>query len=130
MNERADYLTGLRPGEVIALTEIAPELAQRAELHSVLDPFGQYREPEGVRERHDRADNRRVLGVGAEARDERTVDLQSVHRENLEIPERRLTSSEVVDADPHTVPGERPEHVDGMVGVMHEIALVDLEHEL
>ena len=101
MDERAHDLTGLRPGEVVTLAEVAAERAQRVELHVVLDALRRHREVEGVTEAHDRGDDRRVLLAFAEPCDQRTVDLQGVHRQDVQVRERRLAGSEVVDADPH-----------------------------
>src|SRR3984893_497203 len=101
VHERADDLTRLGPGEVIALAEVATELAQRLELPAGLDAFGRHREAERVREGDDGLDDRRVLGVLAEAVNERLVDFQDVDGKQLEVAERRLARAEVVDADVH-----------------------------
>src|SRR5439155_1753172 len=49
-----------------------------------------------LRERHDALDDRRLRTPARQARDERLVDLQRVHREPMEITERRESGAEVV----------------------------------
>ena len=56
-------------------------------------------EAERLRERDDRAGDRRALVVLAEGGDEAAVDLQHVEREAVQVGERRVAGAEVVERE-------------------------------
>ena len=64
-----------------------------------LDALGQGGEAEAVGHGDDRPDDDRVVVAGAEAVDERPVDLEHVERQALEPRQRREAGAEVVDGD-------------------------------
>src|SRR5215212_1425527 len=78
---------GLR--EEITLGEVALHVAQLRQLLGGLHPFGDRLQAKGVRQldhrRHDLPVLRRVVYILPEPGDERTVDLQEVDREALEV---------------------------------------------
>ena len=94
-----DQLGGARAAEQVALATVAADLAQARQLQRGLDALGDHRQAEGVAELDDGLDDRRVLGVDAQAVDERAVDLDRLDREPLQVGERRVAGAEVVDGE-------------------------------
>ena len=80
----------------------ATQLDQPPLLIGVLDALGDHVHAQARPEVDDRADDRRLAAVADDLRDEGAVDLQHVHREPGQVPERRVAGAEVVDgeADP------------------------------
>jgi len=64
-----------------------------------LDQVGHDLEPQAVSEGDGRADDRRVVGIVDHPEHERHVDLDLVDRKLLQVRERRVAGSEVVDRD-------------------------------
>src|SRR5690606_15029316 len=95
-----DLLGRERAREVVALTECAAQLEQSRPLRLGFDAFGHDVHVEGAAEAEDGASEGGVvapLRANAQLVDERLVDLQHVHRETLEVAERRKAGPEVVD---------------------------------
>src|SRR3990172_6063643 len=84
-----------RAGEVVPLPQLAPQLAQNVHLRLALDSLCDRRHAQALAEPDDRADDLRVLLGIAEHVHERTVDLEDVDREPVEVAERRETGAEV-----------------------------------
>ena len=78
---------------------MAAELAQALELDLALDALGDDLQAERAGDLDDGGDDRRVLVLGADAVDERAVDLDDVEREALQARQRRVAGAEVVDED-------------------------------
>src|SRR5688500_4654137 len=74
-----------RTAEQVALTAVAAPRPQARQLQRGLQAFGHHGDPERVPEVDDGLDDRRVLGVEAEAGDEAAVDLDRLDREALEV---------------------------------------------
>jgi len=111
----------LEPGQVVAiprlevvrrecscpketLRRLAPERHEGRSLLGGLDAFGARAETEGSGKTDDRVHDGRVVGIVAspEPGDERLVDLYRVHRQPLQVFERRVAGPEVVDGDRDT----------------------------
>ena len=60
-------------------------------------------------------------------RDEAAVDLDLLHRQPLQVGQRRVAGAEVVDREPHPELAQVVQHGDGPVGVGHDRALGDLQ---
>ena len=78
---------------------VAAHLAEARQLQRRLQALGDDGDAERVAEVDDGLDDRRVLGVEAEAGDEPTVDLDRLDREPLEVRERGVAGAEVVDRE-------------------------------
>ncbi len=79
--------------------------------------------------RNDRLDDCRVFRIVANALDERTVDLEDIERQALQIGQRGITSPEVVDRQLNAELPELPERFDGEFDVTHDDAFGDLQLE-
>src|SRR5574341_1852808 len=115
------------PPEEVALGPITVPLAENVKLLLALHPFGYHLEPQRARDRHHRGRDGGIGGVGVDVAHEGLVDLQRVDGECLEIAERRVTGTEVVDGDPHPQSLELAQYLDGVLGVLHGQALGDLQ---
>jgi len=73
------------PGEVVALAELAAELAQGGQLFGCLDAFGDRLQTERLTEGQDPPGEGGVLGALGHAGDEGAVDLEDVDREALQV---------------------------------------------
>ncbi len=78
----AKRVGGKRPGDDIALGDIAAEIAQQLELGRGLDSLGGDLQAEPVRHRDDAFDDHRAVARGRHVIDEESV--------NLELGERQL----------------------------------------
>src|SRR3954451_12717312 len=91
-----------RASEVPALAEVRAHRPQLVGLLLGLDALGDDVHPERAGEHDHRADDRRVLAVAADVRDEGAVDLQQVDLRHLaQVPQRREADPEVVDREAH-----------------------------
>jgi hypothetical protein len=77
-----------RGREIEALAQATAQLADAHELLLALDPFRKHVHAQGLFELDDRPHQDRNLAPTAQGGDERTVDLQDVDREPLEVAER------------------------------------------
>src|SRR6185369_4800410 len=98
--------------EEVALAELAAKRAQRSQLVDSLDPFRDDLQSECLGELDDRPDEHRAFAVCPEAVDERSIDLEDVDGEAIEIAQRRVASAEVVDGEPDAVRSQLAEGVD------------------
>ncbi len=87
-DERRYLFGGHRPGEVEALTDRAAVRLQELELPCGLDAFGKWRHVKPSRELDHRPHHAREPGITMHVADERSVDLQDVHRQVLQPGER------------------------------------------
>ncbi|OIQ83611.1 hypothetical protein GALL_345990 [mine drainage metagenome] len=71
--------------EQIALSEVATHLSQQPELIAGLYSFSHRLDPDAVRQRNGRGDNRGVGDIGSEACHKGSVDLDAVYREVFEV---------------------------------------------
>ena len=83
--------------EQITLTVLALQRSQLIQLLLTFDTFSHNLHSEIARERNDRLDDLKVLIGIINAGDERTIDLQRVDREPVQITQRRVSSAEIVD---------------------------------
>src|SRR3546814_12033411 len=80
----------------------APQPADQREIVVRLDPLGGRLHVERARKPDDRRDDRRVHAVlVGRPQDEALVDLDLVERRLLQIAERRIARSEIVERQPH-----------------------------
>src|SRR4051794_41729764 len=82
--QRLELVRAHRRGEQVALRAMAAEALEGLQLLDGLDALGDRAEAEAVGDVDDRTDDRRVVLLGAEAVDERAVDLDGVDRDALE----------------------------------------------
>src|ERR1041384_2577282 len=82
------------------LTILAAQHLQLLVLLFGFDTFGNDFHPEVASEGGD-STNDRVVVVSRQARHERTIDLEVIERETMQVAERRIAGSKVVDAQLH-----------------------------
>ena len=82
-----------------------------------------------MRHRNDRRDDRLVVGIDADVAHERAVDLDRVHRQLLEVRQRRVPGAEIVDRQAHAELAQAVEQRRLLLDVLHEVALGELELE-
>src|SRR5690348_7553938 len=116
---------GLAEEEPLRL--LATETAQEAFLDFVLHAFGDHREAKRVRHLDNGAHDGGVAALLQDAGDERAVDLQRGEREACQAGEARVAGAEVVDRDADARLRERAHGTDGVIRILHQLALGDLE---
>ena len=94
--------------------------------HTLGDDF----HPQAVRHADHRDGESGVRRVGGDVAHERAVDLQGVDREPLQIADRRIAGSEIVDGEMDAHFAQRLEGADRSRGIVDEDALGDLELQL
>jgi len=129
VHERAHHFAGLGAGEVVALPQVTAERPQLRELTRRLDSFGGNAQTERMAETHDGCDDRGVFLALTEPVDERPVDLQRMDRQGLQVRERRLTGTEVVDRDLDAESAQPRQDPADALGVVHEHPLGDLQNQ-
>src|SRR6056297_452562 len=83
-------------GEIIALKKIDPEIAEGHGIGLRFDELGHREHVELLRDRDDRAGQDLVVGILRDAADELAIDLENVELELLEVPQRRVTRTEII----------------------------------
>src|SRR5215467_5140894 len=127
--ERLEMLGRHRPREEEALALVAAQVLQLETLLVGLDAFRRHVHVEALGHGDHRAHDGAVAALVAEPLHEGAVDLERVHREALEIAERRVPGAEVVDGEPHAQVLELAELGESGGRVLHHHALRDLELE-
>ena len=118
--------TGQRAAEVVALGDVAAQLAQAVGDLLGLDALGDDLEAQVPREVDRRAHDRRVVVVVGHPEDERAVDLHLVQRQALEVGQRRLALAEVVERQADAEVAQPVQDLAGAARVRHDRVLGDL----
>src|SRR3990170_6989390 len=118
-----------RVSDVVSLRGITPELGEHGGRVLVLNPFGDHGETE--RPRHlDRAAYDRSIAVSrGHVLDECAVDLQLAQTQLLEVLERGVTRTEVIQGDVHAQGGQALDRHLCAIRVDHQLGLGDLQLE-
>src|SRR5690606_1289132 len=74
--------------------------------------------------------DRRILDRLWQILDESAVDLERGNREALQIDQRRIAGAEIVDRDAHAAGRNFSQNLFGMLGVGHQDAFGDFQHQL
>ena len=93
-----------------------------AELRQSLDAFGDDFHAHVFRERNNGANNLDVVGGLSDAADERAIDFQSVHREPMQVTERRIAGTEIIDAQLHAQRLQTSQELHGRLSIIHDRA--------
>ena len=112
-----------------SLNHVDVEIDESIELGSGFDALGNRVFPQIPRHGDDRFHDLEAVLVLQHARNKGVIDLQRVDLEPAQVGERRISSSEVIDADRDVEGSQLLEHGQGVLGVIHEHALGDLELE-
>ena len=107
-----------------------PSSSSFAHLLFVLDALGDRFEAERFAEHHHGARELRALVLLGQPADERAVDLQDVDREAVQVGKRRIAHAEIVDREPHAERLELAEALQVDLGVVHDRALGQLDHQV
>ncbi len=94
-----------------------------------LDPFGDDRHLQPVRQRDDGLGDRAVLGLGQHVLDERAVDLQLAHRQAAQVAQAGVAGAEVVDRELHAERLQRMQLAQARIGARHQRRLGQFEFE-
>src|SRR3569832_1685305 len=116
--------------EIIALYEVTALVAQEIELLHGLHALCYHLHLEAMGHEDDGARKHGIAGIGGEIVDERTVDLEHLHGEALQIAQARIAGAEVVHRELHA---QCPQPADGLhrrLRAFPEDALGELELEV
>ncbi|MDT4821239.1 hypothetical protein FQZ97_544090 [compost metagenome] len=105
---------------VIALHLVAAGCAQEAQLPNILHPLGDDPDAEVVADGDHRAHQGGAIGFGDHIVDEAAVDLQLAEGEALEVADRRIAGTEIVDGEADALCLERAHFHQGVVGIGHQ----------
>ena len=118
-----------RTREQVALRVRAAEPLELARLHFALDPFGDHAGVERPGQREDALDDGRTSGQ-QQAGDERSVDLERVHRQLVQVAQRRIAGPEVVEIDLDAEVAQLAQHVRGLAGTIQQRGLRDFHAQV
>src|ERR1700686_4442494 len=128
MREDGEKLVGRQgSGKKVALTESAIEPLEVVDLCRRLGPFCDDIEPEGPGEVQNRPDDLAAPVILFDAGDKGSIDLQRVHGEALQIAQRRIPGSEIIEAEPYAESLELDQNGTGTLGTRHRGALRDFQ---
>ena len=116
-----------RPGEVVALGQVAAELGQGGRLLGLLHALGHGVQMQGAGQSDDGPGHRRLLGPARDPVHERLVDLDGVDRHPPQVGQRGVAGAEVVDGQVRAEPLQLVEADDRHLKVVHQDALGDLQ---
>src|SRR5262249_24791261 len=122
-----------RPAEVPALGTVAADRAQPLRLDLGLDSVGGHYQTQAVPEGHQAGQDRLVGRVdrgGTQALDERAGELEPAYRQRLQVDQVGVAGTEVVDGQPDPELGQLVQGRQGLVVLVHDRALGDLQLEL
>ena len=103
---------------------------EKFELLDRLHAFCGHVEHQLLRDRDDRADDRRVVRIIGDVADEGLVDLEPGDREALEVAQARIPSAEIIERDSHIHPAQHGHGIDRLVGVQHDRAFGQLDLQI
>ncbi len=126
----SSFFTGERFGEIDTLGQVALHPPQAVELCFRLHAFGYDLEAQSMRQANYTGCQYRRPGFYTESTNEGAIDLDVVHREALEVGERRVPCAEVVYDRPHPETLEVLESGCCCLDVAHGGALGDLQEEV
>ena len=118
-----------RRADQIALHLVAAEAAQPQQLALGLDALGDHPQAEAVAEIDDRAHDHLVVQVVLEVLDEGLVDLQPLHRQPLDVGQRRVAGAEIVDRQADAQLVEVAQALDRGLAVLDDRVLGQLQVE-
>src|ERR1700722_9993329 len=128
MREDSEKLFGWQwSGKKVALTESAIEPLEVIDLCRCLGPFCDDIESQGPGEVQNRPDDLAAPIIPVHACDEGSIDLQRVHGEALQIAQRRIPCSEIIEAEPYAERLELDQNGTGTLGIRHRGALRDFQ---
>src|SRR6266545_3165924 len=118
---------GERAADVEALHHVAAHAGQDVPALAVLDTFGDYGEPEVVRQTNGGAHDRDVVLVAGDVPHERAIDLQFVDRQTLQVAQRGVARAKVIDRAAYAHRAQLTQNIDGALSIGHDRALGDLQ---
>src|SRR3569832_1619729 len=116
--------------EIIALYEVTALVAQEIELLHGLHALCYHLHIEAVGHEDDGARESGIAWIGGEIVDERTVELEHMHEEALQIAQARLAGAEVVHRELHAHCPQPAVGLHRRLRVFHDAALGALELEV
>lgn len=119
-----------RSGEVITLKNIAATAFQKFHLGCRFHAFGDHNEAKVVGHGNNALGDRCIVMIGSDFPDERTVDLDLVDRQTLEVAEAGKTGPEVIECNANPQCLESVQRLDRLFSVMQQQRLGDLQLQL
>src|SRR5215208_1193143 len=116
--------------EKVPRGQVAPHLVEPFELGLRLHALGDRSQAQDARQGEGARDDLDSLEILSQPLDERAVDLEVVHRQTLQVRERRAPGPEIVDRQPDAHALELLESPDSVSCVLHYRVLGYLEHEV
>ncbi|MNJ48308.1 hypothetical protein D3C77_434980 [compost metagenome] len=110
----------------IPLIQITPQPLQKLQLLRQLHPFGNHRQIQAPGHGYNGADDLRIVGVLRRIAHKRLVDLQRIHRQALEVGQRRIPGTEIIHGKAHPITLELTHLVDGVFQVLDDDTFGDL----
>ncbi len=118
-----------RPSEQVALEAFAAVQLEETQLARGFHAFGHDLQVEALGQRQDGADDGRIVGVGEHIAHEALVDLDQVEGQALEVAQRRVPGTEIVQREPYADPLELRHAADRVFHVAQQQAFGELELE-
>ena len=129
MDEFEDLIRRQRSGEEESLGETAAHVSDGGQLLGFFDALGEGVHSEISGQRDDGLDDLRSTAIAADPLDEPAIDLEGVDGEALEIGERGIPGSEVIEVDLDAEVPQPAHDLHGELGDVDDGTLGDLELE-
>ena len=118
-----------RPCEHVALADVAAHIAHHVGVGEVLEPFGNRRDPEMVRQRNHRPADAAISCVTGTSIDEAPVELELAERQLAQPCEGREALAEVVDGERDAVDAQLCGDLVEQRNILYDLALGNLEDQ-
>ena len=109
----ADRIAWHRPGDAVALGNVAAQLQQDQAVFRRLDALGDNVSVEGAGEADDAFDDGQIVRVVEHVADEGLVDLERIGGQTAEVGQRRVTGPEIVQSQRDTQAADSGENLGG-----------------
>src|SRR5690606_11077918 len=103
---------------------------QELQLFRRFHPFGNHAHAEVVRHGNNGAGNLRVVGVAGQVLNKAAVNFQGVYRELLQIVERRVAGTDIINGRTLAEAAQAAEHVQGVFNIVNQNAFGLLQFQL
>ena len=111
----------------VALVQMAAQTFQEHQLLRQLHALGDHCQPQTASHGDNGADDFRVIGVVGGVAHERLVDFQGVHRQALEVGQRRIACAEIVHGETDAQFVQAPHLADCVLQVLDHDAFGDFQ---
>ena len=120
---------GRGPTEQVALAEVASEVAQHGEFFHALDPFGYQGRTEGSAQPEYGTHHLDVAAVTMDLANEELVQLDHLRLELRPQAQAGATITEIIERQPHALPGKGSERGLQAVDILHTLMLGEFQDQ-